>query len=421
MKGKRGLEGLSIVVSSLILVLSSVWPAFAEKGVTDNQILIGDMAILSGPVASATSMDSTGLRGYWQYVNESGGIHGRKIKVITEDTGYEIPKTITAWKKLIEQDKIFALAGIGTSTMLALYSKVQEEKIPFFPTSQSEKFFKPPTRYIFSLMTSYEDECRVMVDYLMEDKGLKSKKDLRLGICYNEDEMGNSLLTGVQDQLEKWGMLDKVVSKETVKRGGIDLSSQALNLKKAECNLVFGLMNSSQVGQFIRECDKLNFAPKFVTGSSGMEPFNTYRIGGKAALGLLAPSVREPWDTDAPGGVKMRALVAKIYPNLKPEQKTIYFIYGWVKGVVMAEGLRRAGMELTREKFVDALETLNNFVGDVGGLIGPVIYGPGRRSSGGSARVYELVEGKENKGDYTALTGLREPKTKAQIEKVRGK
>jgi len=323
------------------------------------------------------------------------------------------------WKKFINRDKIFAMTGLATPIFTALFKKILQEKIPTFPSGQSPTFYEPPTRYMFPFMPSYQDECRVLVDYIMKDMKYYKKKDLRIGICYVEDDHGFTLLEGVIDGFKKWGVSDKIVEKQIYKRGAVDLSGQVLNIKKSKSNLVFMLMGAPMVGNFIRECAKIDFKPQFATGPSGVDN-DVALIAGKASYGTIGSSSCQPWISEVTGAYKMREITDRLRPNMKKEDEGMFYIYGWVKAAIMAEGLKRAGRDLDREKFVEALETLDNFVGDIGGLVGPISYGPGRRNAvGGNSRIKELVP---STGDFTKmLTNSRPPLTIEQIAKFKGK
>ncbi|MBS1125324.1 MAG: ABC-type branched-chain amino acid transport system, periplasmic component [Nitrospirae bacterium] len=148
---------VTLLPVALALILSMVTlPAFAEPGVTVNQVTIGMSTALSGPSAFLGTNFRAGVEAYLGKVNESGGVHGRKIKLVAYDDRYEPTNTVIQVKRLITEDKVFCLLGnVGTPTTLAIKPVLEENRVPLFaPFTGAESLRKPVSRYLFHYRAS---------------------------------------------------------------------------------------------------------------------------------------------------------------------------------------------------------------------------------------------------------------------------
>ena len=137
-------------------------------GVTEDTIRVGMTADLTGPVAFLGQEMSAGAKLYLRHVNEQGGVHGRKIKLFVEDDGYQPPRTIAAYRKLLDRDQVFAFMGnLGTATNMALKAMVERDRVPISPAlSFSSTLYTPPSRYVFGFDPSYRMTSWILLDYV---------------------------------------------------------------------------------------------------------------------------------------------------------------------------------------------------------------------------------------------------------------
>ena len=240
----------TLLAAMLIMVLGLA--AFGKSdtnhnGVTDNEILIGSHLDLSGPLAGLSAFAKKGMEMRVKEINDAGGIHGRKIRLIIEDNAYNPAQAIAATNKLINKDKVFMFVGnMGSATAGATKPIISRKKIPqIYPTSAADLFYRPYDRYSFGGWVPYYDQARVIIAYFVKEKGKQ-----KIGIMYQDDEMGAVMLKGVQDQLAEYGM--ELTAKESYKRGATVFSTQIAKLKKARVDfLVLGTVVRETVGALI--------------------------------------------------------------------------------------------------------------------------------------------------------------------------
>jgi branched-chain amino acid transport system substrate-binding protein len=218
-------------------------------------------------------------------INEAGGIHGRKLRLVIEDNGYDPKKAIMVTNKMIERDHVFAFVGnMGSPTAGATKPIISAKKIPqMFPLTAASLFFEPYDRYSFGGWVPYYDQARCLVKYFVEKKGYK-----KIGLMYQDDEMGAIMKKGVEDQLAVHKL--PLVAAESYKRGATDFSSQIAKLKKAEVQLVVLATVIRETVGALKEAKKLNWE----VDMAGMSPaYTSYVIGlclkaGFSADGLYA-------------------------------------------------------------------------------------------------------------------------------------
>ncbi|MCZ6632076.1 MAG: ABC transporter substrate-binding protein, partial [bacterium] len=171
---------------SLAVLLMAATPASSDPGVTDTSVKVGMIADLTGPIAFVGQEATAGARIYLQHINEQGGVHGRKIELIVEDDGYQPPRTIAAFRKLVDRDRIFCFVGnIGSPTTVATFPFVKRERIPLIlPLSGATPMTTPPKRYVFGWDPSYAMHSWIIVKYIRE---IQKAPSARLAILYQDD------------------------------------------------------------------------------------------------------------------------------------------------------------------------------------------------------------------------------------------
>ncbi len=188
----------------IIATVAALLPPFAaaESGVTNGRILLGQAAVFTGPAAQLGIQMRNGIKAYLDYVNERGGVHGRKLELVTEDDGYEASRAPVATKKLIEEYKVFALLGyVGTPTTVAAMPVFTQAKVPLVgPFTGAEALRVPFNRYIFHVRASYYDETEKIVEQVLSTGGKA------LAVFYQDDNYGQAGLKGVELAMAKRGL-----------------------------------------------------------------------------------------------------------------------------------------------------------------------------------------------------------------------
>ncbi len=328
----------------------------ADNGVTDTEILIGQFAATSGPAAQLGLRMQVGMQSYFKAVNAQGGVGGRSIKLVTRDDGYEPEKAAAAVKALINEDKVFALAGsVGTPTGLAALPILSEANVPLvgmFTGAQSLR--EPFNRNVFHVRASYFDETERMVQHLTT-LGVK-----KIAVFYQNDAYGKAGLEGVTRALAKRNT--KPVAIATVERNTVDVAKALETILKADPEAVVQVSAYKSCAAFIKQSRAKGYGGQF---------FNVSFVGsraladelGEAGRGVvISQVVPYPYAANTP--------VVRDYQQRMTEfgQKDFDFgsFEGYLTARVLVEGLKRAGKTPTRDGLVAGLESLKKH--DFGGF-----------------------------------------------------
>jgi branched-chain amino acid transport system substrate-binding protein len=356
-----------------------------SQGVSKNEVVLGSIQDLSGPIAAFGKQTRFGMQLRVDELNEqTGGVQGRKIKLIFEDSQYDPKKAVLAAQKLVNQDKIFAMVGhIGTAQNLAAMP-VQFEKnvLNLYPITAAREMYEPFHKLKFSFAASYYDQMRIFVPRLMKEKGTK-----KACIMHQDDEFGLEVLRGAEAGLKAMGA--ELAEKTSYKRGATDFSSQVARMKAAGCDfVVLGTIIRETIGG-IAEGRKTGFNPVWL-GSSAAYTDLIHKLGGKAMDGLYAAmTVQNPYVDDVSPAV---AFWAKKYKTKFNEDPTVFSVYGYnaIDGFIRAA--EKAGPNLTTDTLIKALETMS-LPPDMFGSA-PVSFGPQKRQGSNESRLSQLQDGR---------------------------
>ena len=332
------------------------------QGVTDTQILLGQSVALTGPSEELGKDMQAGALLYFNNVNRSGGVNGRKIVLTTLDDGYDPPRAVANTKKFINDDKVFALFGyVGTPTSNAVLPIFTEAKVPYVGAFTGAELLRTPfNRNIFNVRASYFDETEAIVQHLT------AMSVTSIAVFYQNDAYGQAGLTGVERAMKRRNM--EISARGTVERNTVDVGKAVTEMKKANPQAIVMIGSYKACAAFIKQMRDSGFNPTF---------WNVSFVGSKALAKELGPEGRGvqisqvvpfPWDATVP--------VVKEYRKLIDEAKGepgFGTLEGYIGAKVMVERLRRAGRKLDRESFIRGMETMNDY--DVGGF--KVSFGPG--------------------------------------------
>jgi ABC-type branched-subunit amino acid transport system substrate-binding protein len=341
--------------------------AAEEPGVTKDEIIIGTLSPLTGAIAMVGIPIADAVKDYFSFINEQGGIYGRKIKVICEDDKYEPPQAVASLKKLIDRDKIFACGSTsGTPITAAVAPTVEREKLPSMAPIPAYGIFEPkPPKYIFAYGPFYADQVIFNIEYILFN--LKAK-DPKLAFFYQDDDFGQDGYRGFKAAVEKYKL--NVVATEKYTRGAIDISSQVLNIKRANPDFLIITAIPSHSIMLLKEAKKLGLTiPIFSCANARLE--EVIKVSGDAAdVYYCAEYTALPNETNVPGMAKLIRNRNKRNPAQKIPPK--YYILSYVNALILGEGIKKAGENLTREKLRSAIESLKDF--DTEGLTGAISF-----------------------------------------------
>jgi branched-chain amino acid transport system substrate-binding protein len=353
----------------------------ADPGVTATSILIGQSAAFSGPAMELGNEMRAGALAYFQAINAAGGVNGRKIELRSLDDGYEPDRAAANTKKLVDEGVFLLFGYVGTPTSNASKPIFTAAKVPFVGAfTGAESLRSPLNRYIFNIRASYFDETDKIVAQ-MTGQTLD-----RIAVFYQNDDYGKAGLAGVQRAMDKRNL--KITATGTVERNTVDVVNAVKAISKVEPQAVVMISAYKSVAAFIKAMRAAGYSPQFM---------NVSFVGSKALAAEAGPAGRGvgitqvvpfPWNIATP--------VVKEYQQLytastKKDDYSFTSLEGFLSAKVLVEGLRRAGNDLTREKFITAMESMRDV--DVGGYL--ITFTP--TSHSGSRFVELTVIGKDER------------------------
>jgi branched-chain amino acid transport system substrate-binding protein len=358
--------------------------SMAQQGVSKTEITLGSIQDLSGPIAGFGKQARLGMLLRVDEINEQGGINGRKLKIIVEDSAYDPKKAVLAAQKLVNQDKIFMMVGhIGTAQNLAAMP-VQFDKnvINFFPITAAREMYEPFHKLKYSFAATYFDQMRNATPKMVKEKNLK-----KVCTMYQDDEFGLEVMRGAEAGLKTIGM--EFAEKTSYKRGATDFSSQVAKMKSSGCEMVvLGTIIRETIGA-IGESRKTGFNPLFL-GSSAAYTDLIHKLGGPAMNGLYATmTVQNPYLDEASQPIRFWANKYKTKFN---EDPTVFSVYGYNIIDTFAKVAQKAGPNLNTDSYIKVMDTM---------VIPPDMFGsaqatfsPTKRLGSDASRLSQITDGK---------------------------
>jgi ABC-type branched-subunit amino acid transport system substrate-binding protein len=364
-----------LLLGALACALGSL-PALAEDGVTQDKIVFGQVAALSGPAQALGQGMREGLVAAFEEANRAGGVGNRKLALTSVDDGYEPEKTIEATKKIIAEDKVFALVGpVGTPTSKAGQPIATAAKVPFIgPFTGAEFLRKPYNRYVVNIRASYFQETEAWIEHLTKDLGIT-----KIAILYQDDAFGLAGLDGVKMAMAKRNMA--LVSTGSFKRNTTAVKSALLDIMKGEPQAVVTVGPYKPIAEFIKLAHQVKLDTLFVAISFVGSDSLAEELGNQGAGVIISQVVPLPWDTSLPVIKSYQAALKSVNKNAKPG---FVSLEGYLVGRLVIEALKRISGEPTREALIDAIDKAPF---DLGGV--KLSFGPGKNQ--GSDQVYFTI------------------------------
>ena len=337
---------------ALVGALAITSAAATEKqygpGVSDTEIKIGQTSAYSGPASAYGTLLSKTQVAYVRMINERGGINGRKITLISLDDGYSPPKTVEQTRRLVEQDNVLGIFdSLGTAPNAAIQEYLNEQHVPHFAISGASRF-NDPARYPWTMgvIASYETEGRIYAKYI-----LQNLKDAKIGVLYQNDDLGKDYLRGLRDGLGDRAQ-SMIVKADSYELTDPTIDLQIITLKASSANVFFDASSPKFAAQAIRKAFELGWQPThFLSLTGNSVPAALVAAGVEKAVGIIsASSNKDPgdpmWASDE--GVQDYVAFMKSYiPGKDPSDLLISGGYSLAQ--IMLYILERCGDNLTRD------------------------------------------------------------------------
>jgi len=379
---------IGVLVAVLVLVATVSVGVSQERGITDTEIVIGSSQPLSGPAAFWGQGVGGGMDAYLKWINDAGGINGRKIRLVLRDDGYLPTRAVANVRELVERERVFAIVSlIGSANAFAVRDYIIENQVLWMtPTADANMWagFKNK-KYLFVGYPGYVDEGRILTTYAAKSEGVKS-----VAVFYQNDLYGQKGLLGI-----KRGIADTKIKLATAVPYEVtdrDLSGHAVKLRQSGADAVMLYATPTQGALIVREMAKIGFSPKLFASFTLADPV-MFQLAGDAWNGIILTAYFPVPGTDPKVDAMLDTLL-KINPQLRQSPFNALAGVSFLEPFV--EAIRRAGPNVTRDGVVRALESMRNWNGEV---IRGITFGPDRHQ--GLNRIYII---KSENRQYKKLT-----------------
>ncbi|WP_027721508.1 ABC transporter substrate-binding protein [Maridesulfovibrio zosterae] len=327
-----------------------------NPGVFDDKIILGSSLALEGHASFLGTQTLHGALAYIKYINEQGGIYGRNIEIIAYDDSYDPPKCLVNTQKLIIEDKVFALfCYVGTPTTVKIIPLVDDAKIPLLGMfTGADALRRPFKRYVINIRPSYYQETKEAVRHMIQDLGIN-----KIAVFYQYDAFGFDGLTGTELALKEYDL--EPVARGSYTRGSLDIQEGVEKIKYSGAQAVFMIGTSGPCIKFMNKLRKEGIHPVYYTVSfMGARDFSQLpeNIKELVIMSQVVPPFSKNDDLSKSEAANYIKLLKRYYPDDTPD---FVGLEGFFNARILVEGLKRSGKDLTRDKFLTAIESLNKF------------------------------------------------------------
>jgi branched-chain amino acid transport system substrate-binding protein len=352
-----------LVTGTALAVALSASPVFAQKkydpGASDTEIKIGQTVPFSGPASAYASIGKT-QAAYFKMINDQGGVNGRKINLIQYDDAYSPPKAVEQVRKLVESDEVLLTFQIvGTPSNAAVQKYLNAKKVPqLFAATGASKFTDPKNfPWTLGFNPNYFVEGRIYGQFI-----LKEHPDAKVGVLYQNDDLGKDYLNGI-----KAGLGDKaakmIVAEASYEVSDPTIDSQVIKIKDAGADLFFSASTPKQAAQAIKKIYEMGWHPIQIVDINATSVGAVLQPAGlEASKGLISTNYgKDPADPqwkDDPGMKRYFDFMAKYYPD--GDKNSNFNTYGYSTAQLMVHVLKQCGDDLTRENVLKQATNLKN-------------------------------------------------------------
>jgi len=351
------------MAASAIAVTLSVSPAHAQKkydaGATDTEIKVGQTVPLSGPASAYATIGKT-QSAYIKMINDRGGVNGRMINLIQYDDAYSPPKTVERVRKLVEGDEVLlTFQIIGTAPNAAVQKYLNAKKVPQLFAATGASRFNDPTAFPWTMgfNPSYIVEGRIYGQYI-----LKHYPNARIGVLYQNDDLGKDYLNGIRAGLGAKAE-QMVVAETSYELSEPTIDSKIIKIKDAGADLIFSASTPKQAAQAIKKIAELGWHPVHIIDinasslSAVLKPAGLDNSKGVISVGYVKDPADPEWKDDE-GTKRYLAFMAKYYPE--GDRDSNLNVYGYITAQLLVQVLKNCGDDLTRDNVMKQATRLTN-------------------------------------------------------------
>jgi len=362
-------------ILTIFVVLATFFIYFGHVSYSHSTevIKVGMTPDLTGRTSEVGSPWSEGIKDYFRYVNEGGGINGKKIELMITDCQKQIAQEVSAYKKYTREGKTPLIFTYDTGACMTIAPMAAKDKVVQITASMIAQLGDAPKKpYTFLTATSYQRQTASLVNYsLMQFKG-KGRKPT-FAITYPDAPFGRMVLGAYKEALAKKEL--QSVKEVIVPIRVLDAKVQMSKIKKENPDFVLSLGVEPTIATVMKDAHRVGISPektKFLTLTTAVQN-KVIELGGEDVRSLVGARPFNGWnDTDVAGIQLIHKINKKYHPEIT--YRPLWYTYGFLSAMVAAEGLKRipAGQEISGENLKAALETLDNF--DCQGIVSPIKY-----------------------------------------------
>jgi len=378
--------------------------AMGSEAVAQNVVKMGSLNDMTGPTSDVGKDVVLGMREAVQYVNETGGINGKPIKLILFDYGYRVPEYITTYKRFRDYDKVVGVWGWGTGETEAISPTVNADKMPFLSHSFSAHLADPKkTPYNFIYGTDYSSNARAAITVWYDEVWLKDPKfkaDREKGMkpkfvaFYSwPTPYSSAPIKAIKDQATLLGF--EVGPDQDVSLVALDTKSQVLAAKNFGPHLLWHGNTTMSVSTAIRDAHALGLGADHIVNNWGYDE-NLIKLAGPASERVMGVAVNAFFGENVPLMDKVTEYAKKMNPGVPLENRLIRTVQGWVTVLMMREALVRADKagKLNGPGVKEGFETIREWTPGLGRP--PITITPADHRPGSLVRVYMIKDKKFN-------------------------
>ncbi len=352
-------------LATLFVALLAATPLLAQQGVTTDKLKFAQVAAFEGPAAALGTGMRQGITAAFEEANRAGGINGRQLELTAIDDGYEPDRSIKEVRAVIESDDYIALIGpVGTPTCKVTQPLATAANMPFIGPFTGAGFLRDPElRNVVNMRATYDAETEAWIEHLVDEMGLTD-----IAILYQDDGFGRVGLSGVTKALDKRGMT--LAAEGSYTRNTVAVKSALLEIRKSKPQAIVMVGAYKPLAEFIKLSHKMKMDPVFVTISFVGSKALSNELGADGEGVIVSQVVPQPWDVSLPIVVEYQAALKAIDASAEPG---FVSLEGYIAGRLAIEGIRKAGTDISRASYLEALANLGTI--DLGGMT--LTFGPG--------------------------------------------